>query len=141
MNLSKDVRFASKMACLRTADCRLQACTSSVLPVCSAVLRRASAFFSVPQGQSAFLEFHDSLVAIFDSMRLLPMVILAMTGLWPEPGSPIILWCIYSQMSLKPRSKSGVVQVPLQCRYVAGSSSLHVFILTDPSGGMDVEVS
>ncbi|VDO01278.1 unnamed protein product [Rodentolepis nana] len=24
MNLSKDVRFASKMACLRTADCRLQ---------------------------------------------------------------------------------------------------------------------
>ncbi|VDO02029.1 unnamed protein product [Rodentolepis nana] len=29
MNLSKDVRFASKMACLRTADCRLQVCTRS----------------------------------------------------------------------------------------------------------------
>ncbi|VDO00193.1 unnamed protein product [Rodentolepis nana] len=47
MKSSKVFRLFCKKACPRTADCRLPVCTSSVLPVCSAVLRRAFRFASL----------------------------------------------------------------------------------------------
>ncbi|VDO01726.1 unnamed protein product [Rodentolepis nana] len=50
MNLSKEVRLPCKMACLRTADCCLQACTSTAFQSVQQRCEERPAFFSVPQG-------------------------------------------------------------------------------------------
>ncbi|VDO15342.1 unnamed protein product [Rodentolepis nana] len=52
MNLAKEVRLACKMDCLGTADCRLQACTSSVLPFLKVIRPKHSIMFSLASGNS-----------------------------------------------------------------------------------------
>ena len=78
---------------------------------------------SVKLPQVAFLKFQKVLICESDVLCCRVRVILAITGLGPDPRSSSMMRFVFVLMSLD-TSRSGVVWAPLKCRYVDGSVSL-----------------
>ena len=84
-------------------------CEKPILSSC-----RFLSSISVKLPQLAFLKFKEVLMYGSSILFWWVRVILAITGLFPEPGSSSMMRLVFAMMSLDTSKRSGVVWVPLK---------------------------